>query len=111
MKFLHPGFRQTVLVSLILSSVPGFACNGPSTGHTFWIRLSSPVSSYSSKPGDSVTAILTESVECDSDVIFPVGSRVDGMVRSVRKVGLGVHHETAALEIQFDRVTPSSGPS
>ncbi len=69
------------------------------------------MSSYSAKPGDSVTAILTESVECDSDVIFPVGSRLDGMVRSVRKVGLGVRHETAALEIQFDRVTPATGPS
>ncbi len=109
MKSLRALSCRTVLVSLLLCAVPGLACDSLSAGHTFWIRLSSPVSSYSSKPGDSVTAILTESVECDTEVIFPLGTQIDGVVRSVRKVGFGVRHETAALAIQFDRATPPGG--
>ena len=40
---------------------------------------------------------------------FPSGTQIDGVVRSVRKVGYGVVHETAALDIQFDRATPAAG--
>ena len=109
MKSLHAVSRHTALAWLFLWPVAAFACNDLAAGHTFWIRLSSPVSSYSSKPGDSVTAILTQAVECDNQVIFPIGTQIDGVVRSVRKVGYGVVHETAALDIQFDRATPAAG--
>ena len=33
------------------------------------------------------------------------GRAVDGVVRSKRKVGWGIRHETAALELEFTRVT------
>jgi hypothetical protein len=79
-----------------------FGCDGVAAGQTLWIRLSAPVSSYSSKPGDAVHAVLTKSVVCDKEVVFPVGTRIDGVVHAVRKVGWGIHHETAALDIRFD---------
>lgn len=109
MNALYGAIYQTVLVCLMACSTLAFACDGLSAGQTFWIRLSSPVSSYSSKPGGKVTGILTEAIECDDDVVFPVGTRVDGVVRSVRKVGLGVRHETAAMVIEFNRATPAGG--
>ncbi len=34
---------------------------------------------------------------------------IEGKVVSVRKVGWGIRHETAALQIQFDRAIPSEG--
>jgi hypothetical protein len=95
---------------LIFCSTLAFACEGLPAGRTFWVRLSSPVSSYNSKAGDTVHAVLIEAVACDGEVVFPVGTRIDGIVRSVRKVGWGIRHETAALQIQFDRAVPSEDP-
>jgi hypothetical protein len=47
--------------------------------------------------------VLIESVVCGNEVIFPVGTNIEGVVHSVRKVGWGIRHETAALDIRFDR--------
>ena len=55
-------------------------------------------------------SVLIEAVECQQEVIFPLGTGVNGVVRSVRKVGWGVRHETAALELHFDQAVPPSGP-
>ena len=101
--------QRTVLASVVLSSAAAAACNNLSSGQMFWIRLSSPVTTYTAKPGDPVTAILTEDVECDSDVVFPLGTQVTGVVTSVRKVGWGIRHETAALGVRFTEATPNGG--
>ena len=94
--------RRLAPLSLILCSAMAFGCDGLSAGQTLWIRLSSPVSSYSSKLGDPVYAVLTEAATCNDGVVFPVGTRITGVVHSVRKVGWGIYHETAALNITFD---------
>jgi hypothetical protein len=88
-----------------------FGCDGLAAGQILWIRLSSPVSSYSSKPGDVVHAVLTEAATCDDGVVFPVGTRITGVVHSVRKVGWGIYHETAALKIQFDHAEIGEDPA
>ncbi len=84
-------------------------CEYIPAGKSFWIRLLDPVASYSSKRGTSVRAILIQSPECGSTPVFPAGLEVDGEVMSVRKVGMGFLHDTAALKIQFDRLVTSSG--
>jgi hypothetical protein len=38
-----------------------------------------------------------------------MGAQIDGVVRSKRKVGWGIRHETAALELEFIRATAPSG--
>jgi len=100
-----------LLVSLSLPfAAPASAnCENIPAGKSFWIRLLDPVASYSSKPGTSVRAVLIQSPECGSTPIFPAGLEVDGEVVSVRKVGLGFIHDTASLEIQFDRLVTSEG--
>jgi len=110
MRVLPGACRRLAPLLLIFCSTLAFACEGLPAGRTFWIRLSSPVSSYNSKAGDTVHAVLIEAVACDGEVVFPVGTRIDGIVRSVRKVGWGIRHETAALQIQFDRAVPSEDP-
>jgi hypothetical protein len=102
--------RRLAPLLLIFCSGLAFACDSVPAGQTLWIRLTSPVSSYSAKPGDTAHAVLIEAVTRGSAVVFPVGTRIDGRVISVRKVGWGIRHETAALKIQFDRATPSEGP-
>ena len=104
--------RRLTLATVFLGASIAFGCSDLTAGHTLWIRLSAPVSSYSSKPGDPVHAVLTEAVTCEDGVVFPVGTKVDGTVHSVRKVGWGIRHETAALDIRFDHATlPEGSPT
>ena len=84
-------------------------CDEIPAGNSFWVRLIDPVASYSTKPGTSVRAILIQSPDCDGTAVFPAGLEVDGEVASVRKVGLGFVHETASLEIIFDRIVTADG--
>jgi hypothetical protein len=57
-----------------------------------------------------VTGVLTEAIQCEGETDFPVGTHVTGTVRSVRKVGWGIRHETAALDIDFNQLHPDDGP-
>jgi hypothetical protein len=84
-------------------------CENIPAGKSFWVRLLDPVASYSSKPGTFVRAVLIQSPDCDGAPVFPAGLEVDGQVVSARKVGLGFIHETASLEILFDRIVTADG--
>ncbi len=64
-------------------------------------RLLTPISTYSSKPGASVEAVVTTPL-CQEGGSLPEGTTVQGLVKRVRKVGLGLIHETASLEIDFE---------
>ena len=69
------------------------------------IRLTAAVGTYASKPGSTVSAVLTAPVIAGERVLLPAGSRIAGEVKSVRRVGLGIVHETAELELEFQRAT------
>jgi LssY C-terminus len=85
------------------------ACEQIPAGRSFWIRLTDPVASYSSKPGTPVRAVLIQSPDCEMTPVFPAGLEVAGQISSVRKVGMGFIHDTAAVEIQFDRIVTANG--
>ena len=94
----------------LLSARPVRAnCENIPNGKSFWVRLLDPVASYSSKPGTFLRAVLIQSPDCDGAAVFPAGLEVDGQVVSARKVGLGFIHETASLEIIFDRIVTADG--
>ena len=82
------------------------ACDQIQAGETFWIRLLEPIASYSAKPGTAVRAILVESPGCEGNAVFAVGSEVDGSIKSVRRVGMGLVHDTARVRVVFDRIVP-----
>jgi LssY-like putative type I secretion system component LssY len=69
------------------------------------IRLTTPVGTYASKVGAPVSAVLTAAVMDDRDVLLPAGSTLCGEVKAVRRVGLGIVHETSAIRIEFNRIT------
>jgi hypothetical protein len=71
------------------------------------IRLTTPVGTYASKPGSTVSAVLTAAVIAGDHVLLPAGSTLAGEVKSVRRVGLGIVHETAEIELEFQQVTLS----
>lgn len=98
---------------LALGLLPAFTraadCQYVPAGKTFWIRLADPVASYSSKPGTVIRAILIQSPECDAEPVFPAGLQVEGRINAVRRVGLGFKHDTASVELLFDKLITPSG--
>lgn len=70
------------------------------------IRLTTAVGSYASLRGSPVSAVLIAPVISEGKIVLPAGSTVSGEVKSVTRVGLGLRHETAALTLGFDQITP-----
>lgn len=101
--------RRLILWCLPFCATISFACERIPAGQAIFIRLTSPISSYSAKLGDPVHAIITEDVACGDQVMFPVGAVIEGSVHSVRKVGWGLRHETAALQLEFHTVSANDG--
>src|SRR5450755_1684377 len=74
-------------VGLLAVASPVMACDKAPAGTILWVQLISGVSSYDAKPGTQVQAVLEDDVSCDGEVLFPIGTRVEGTVRRVQKVG------------------------
>lgn len=103
MRILLGGARGLAFLYFVLAGGWALGCDQLPAGQTLWVRLSSPVSTYTARNGDPVHAVLTQDVMCGSDVVLPMGTPIEGVVRSKRKVGWGIRHETAALELEFNR--------
>ena len=110
-----PFVRPAAFSLFVLAALSSFArpvranCDQIPAGKSFWVRLLDPVASYSSKPGTPVRATLIQSPDCDGAPVFPAGLEVHGQVTAARRVGLGFKHETAWLEIIFDRLMTADG--
>ncbi|HEX7158519.1 MAG TPA: LssY C-terminal domain-containing protein [Edaphobacter sp.] len=108
MRTLLDLMRVFVFVCAIAARL-AFACDQLPAGQSLWIRLTAPVSTYTAKAGDPVHAVLTQDLVCENDVLLPMGTPIEGVVLSKRKVGWGIRHETAALELGFNRAIPIPG--
>jgi hypothetical protein len=84
-------------------------CERIPAGKSFWIRLLDPVASYSTKPGTPLRAELIQSPDCDGWPVFPAGLELRGEVVAARKVGLGLIHDTAFVEVQFNQLVTTDG--
>ncbi len=91
-----------VFVCVVSAARLAFACDRLPTGQSLWIRLAAPISTYTAKPGDPIHAILTQDLVCENEIVLPMGTPIEGIVRSTRKVGWGIEHETAALKLEFN---------
>ncbi|MGH9559005.1 MAG: hypothetical protein ACRD30_07160, partial [Bryobacteraceae bacterium] len=80
-------------------------------GQELHIRLTTPVGSYASKPGSPVSAVLIAPVERGGEVLLPEGSTLQGSVVRAERVGFGIVHETALLDLNFPSVTLPDGES
>jgi len=100
---------SSLLAAVLLTASSAYGCTELPAGSRFWIRLTSPVSSYNAKPGTPVRGFLLESPLCDNATAFPIRTEVEGHVRSAHRVGLGLWHETAAIDLDFDRIALADG--
>src|ERR1017187_10253609 len=73
------------------------------------IRLTTTVGSYASRAGTRVSAVLIAPVMVDGETVLPAGSVVSGNVKRAARVGLGIRHETAALDLEFNQVALPGG--
>lgn len=64
-------------------------------------RLLTPISSYTAKAGTPIEALLTTRVCAQDGVALPEGVSMRGSVVKVHRVGLGLVHETAAMQLEF----------
>src|SRR5664279_6313855 len=101
--------RGLAFFYLVSTAGLALACDQLPAGEPLWIRLAAPVSTYSAQVGDPIHAVLTQDVTCGGDVVLPMGTPIDGVVRSKRKVGWGIRHETAALELEFNQASGADG--
>src|SRR5262252_4637178 len=96
--------RQLAFFSLMCAAIVSLACDQWPAGQSLWIRLTDPISTYTAKVGDPVHAVLIQDLVCGHEVLVPMGTSVEGVVHSTHKVGWGIRHETAALELEFNQL-------
>src|SRR3984957_1357216 len=99
-----------LFAALTLCGMPAFA-DSVSVGTRLEIRLQQPISSYATPKGTKISGVLIAPLTEGGDMLLPLGTTVQGSVTEVRKVGIGVVHETARIELQFNRVVLSDGES
>jgi hypothetical protein len=75
----------------------------------FEVRLAHPVSSVKSPVGAPVRAVVVSPAVADGGLYLPSGTTVYGYVARVSRVGLGLRHERAELEIHFTEAVHSDG--
>lgn len=108
MRILLGATRGLAFLYFICTASWALGCDQLPAGQSLWIRLSSPISTYTAQVGDAVHAVLTQDVVCGNELVLPMGTPVDGVVRNKHKVGWGIRHETAMLELEFHRAVLSA---
>jgi hypothetical protein len=73
----------------------------PPHGTRIEARLSTPISTYSAKPGMEIAATVATPVCADGASMLPAGTELRGVVKRVHKVGLGLVYESAGLSLEF----------
>jgi hypothetical protein len=93
----------------VLLSITALTIRPLPEGTELHIRLTTTVGSYASSQGSPISAVLIAPVTVDGETILQSGTILSGRVKSVTRVGLGVRHETARLDLEFSRFTPPDG--
>jgi hypothetical protein len=96
-------------VLIVLLAIVALTTRSLPEGTQLHIRLTTTVGSYASTPGSAVSAVLIAPVMMDGEALLQAGSTLYGRVKAVTRVGFGVRHETAGLELEFNEITPLDG--
>jgi hypothetical protein len=99
----------TAAVLGVLLAIAALTIRPLPRGTQLHVRLNTTVGSYASTPGSPVSAVLIAPVALDGETVLQAGSSLSGRVKAVTRVGFGVRHETAGLELEFNQLTPLDG--
>ncbi len=98
------------MLPYVFLSLSMMALRQAPAGTQLHVRLTSPVGTYSSKAGSPISAELIAPVTgIGGDVLLPAGSILKGAVKRSQRVGYGLAHETAALDLEFREITLPEG--
>lgn len=67
-------------------------------------RLLTPISTYRAKPGMEIAAVVATPLCAGGASVLPEGTELRGVVKRVRKVGLGLVYESAGLKLEFTQL-------
>lgn len=81
------------------------------SGTPIQVRLRQTVSSFGTPHSTEIRAIVITPVELDGRIGIPLGAEIIGVVRDVRRVGLGFVHESAWVDLGFDALRLPGGPT
>lgn len=100
-RFTRPVFllAAIIMVAPVLLSAAGVSSE---PAPLLEIRLQNHVTTYSSRPGSVFRCVVIHRYEIDGKLLIPQDSLVFGRVAKVTRVGLGLRHERAGLELTFD---------
>ena len=65
------------------------------------MRLLTAVGTRFSNPGDMVQAVIIAPVRDRDTLLLPAGTRVSGKVNKVERLGLGLRHTSATMDLRF----------
>jgi LssY C-terminus len=101
---------HSTMCSFALLAVSLIGLHQTPVGSQLHVRLTTPVGSYASQVGAPVNGVLIAPVLAGTgEVLLPEGTAVMGHVERVKRVGLGLKHETATLELKFNKVLLPNG--
>jgi opacity protein-like surface antigen len=101
--------KWLVGLTLLTSSFSGAATFELPAGRTLEIRLTRSLASFSSKRGSEVEGVVISPVLQQGQILIPMGSKVVGTVSDIKRVGVGLIHETARISIDFNRLVLLDG--
>lgn len=81
----------------------------PVGGIAIEARLLTPLSSYTAKAGETVRAVITTPVCPGGGDAEPSGAELEGVIKKVRRVGIGLIHETASMQLDFPELVMPDG--
>src|SRR6185437_6945433 len=101
--------RCGVICALLPPAVFGSALSAVPPGKAVEARLLTAVSSYATKRGAPVEAVITTPLCGASGDELARGAVLSGRVIKVHRVGLGLIHETAGMRMEFNRLVLPDG--
>ncbi len=97
------------MLPYLLLSLELLTMRQATVGTQLHVRLTSTVGTYASKAGDAISAVLIAPVIVRGETVLPAESKLSGIVKAARRVGLGILRETASLDLEFTTVTLPDG--
>ena len=97
-----------VFLSALLA-IQALAYRNIPEGSMLHVKLTCAVGSFASRPGAPVAGVLIAPVKSGGETVLPAGSMIYGHVKSVRRIGYGVIHEAASLDLVFDAIALPGG--
>ncbi|HEY3738464.1 MAG TPA: LssY C-terminal domain-containing protein [Bryobacteraceae bacterium] len=102
-----PNRRLPLLLTSLLAATAGLQAKPPLA--SVELRLTTPLTSYSSKPGSGFESVVVSSRNDKGRIFLPPGTIVRGEVRKRKSVGWGIRHERASLELEFEEYQLPNG--